>query len=79
MVRARLPISMQIGLVNPSARHSAFHWQFLAAFYHNRLIDQVIVGASVFVNAVPIFVTGPILLYFLWLVWIWMDVPFGWK
>ncbi len=80
MVRARLPISMQIGLVATLfSVLLGIPLGILAAFYHNRLIDQVIVGASVFVNAVPIFVTGPILLLFLVVGLDWMDVPFGWK
>jgi peptide/nickel transport system permease protein len=80
MVYVRLPISMQIGLVATILSVLlGIPLGILAAFYHNRWLDQLIVGASVFVNAIPIFVTAPILLLFLVVVLDVMDVPFGWK
>jgi ABC-type dipeptide/oligopeptide/nickel transport system permease component len=80
MVRNRLPISMQIGLVATLfSVMIGLPLGVLAAFHHNRWIDQSIVGSSVFVNAIPIFVTGPLLLLFFVLVLDVMDVPFGWK
>jgi ABC-type dipeptide/oligopeptide/nickel transport system permease component len=80
MVRNRLPISMQIGLVaTVISLMIGLPLGVLASFYHNRWLDQLIVGSSVFVNAVPIFVTGPLLLLFLVLGLQVMDVPFGWK
>jgi ABC-type dipeptide/oligopeptide/nickel transport system permease component len=80
MVRNRLPISMQIGLVATLLSVMiGLPLGVLAAFHHNRWIDQSIVGSSVFVNAIPIFVTGPLLLLFFVLVLDVMDVPFGWK
>lgn len=80
MVRVRLPISMQIGLVATILSILiGIPLGILAAFRHNRWLDQLIVGASVFVNAIPIFVTAPILLLFLVVVLDVMDVPFGWK
>jgi ABC-type dipeptide/oligopeptide/nickel transport system permease component len=80
MVRNRLPISMQIGLVATlCSLLMGLPLGVAAAFNHNRFFDQLIVGSSVFVNAVPIFVTGPLLLLFLVLVLDVMDVPFGWK
>jgi ABC-type dipeptide/oligopeptide/nickel transport system permease component len=80
MVRNRLPISMQIGLVaTVISLLIGLPLGVLASFHHNRWLDQLIVGSSVFVNAVPIFVTGPLLLLFLVLGLQIMDVPFGWK
>jgi peptide/nickel transport system permease protein len=80
MVRNRLPISMQIGLVATLiSLLLGLPLGILAAFNHNRWGDQLIVGSSVFVNAVPIFVTGPLLLLFLVLGLQIMNVPFGWK
>lgn len=80
MVRVRLPISMQIGLVATILSVLiGIPLGIFAAFHHNRGLDQLIVGASVFLNAVPIYVTGPILLLVLVLGLDVMDVPFGWK
>jgi ABC-type dipeptide/oligopeptide/nickel transport system permease component len=80
MVRNRLPISMQIGLVATLfSLLIGLPLGVAAAFNHNRWLDQLIVGSSVFVNAVPIFVTGPLLLLFLVLGLQVMNVPFGWK
>lgn len=80
MIRNRLPISMQIGLVATlMSVLIGIPLGVLASFYHNRFIDQFIVGSSVFVNAIPIFVTGPILLLFFVVGLDVMDVPFGWK
>ncbi|HXF61120.1 MAG TPA: ABC transporter permease [Caldilineaceae bacterium] len=80
MVRNRLPISMQIGLLaTVISVFIGLPLGLVAAFHHNRWLDQLIVGSSVFVNAVPIFVTGPLLLLFFVVVLDVMDVPFGWK
>jgi ABC-type dipeptide/oligopeptide/nickel transport system permease component len=80
MVRNRLPISMQIGLVATLfSLLIGLPLGVAAAFHHNRWLDQLIVGSSVFVNAVPIFVTGPLLLLFLVLGLQIMNVPFGWE
>ncbi len=80
MVKVRLPISVQIGLV--AALASALlgiPLGVLAAVRHNRWIDTAIVGTAVFINAVPIFVTGPLLLILFVLVLRITNVPFGWK
>lgn len=80
MVRAKLPISMQIGLV--SVMLSVFAGVplgILSALNHNNFIDKSIVGLSVFVNAIPIYVTGPAMLLLLVVGLDWIDVPFGWK
>lgn len=80
MVRNRLPISMQIGLVaTVFSLLIGLPLGVIASFHHNRWLDQLIVGSSVFINAVPIFVTGPLLLLFLVLGLEIMNVPFGWK
>ena len=80
MVRARLPISMQIGLVATVLSIGlGIPLGIVAASHHNRWLDQTIVGAGVFINAIPIFVTAPILLLFLVVGLEIMDVPFGWK
>lgn len=51
----------------------------LAARFHNTVIDYVIVGGSLFLNAVPIYVLVPVALivFVLWLDV--MTVPRGWK
>ncbi len=80
MVRARLPISMQIGLAATVLSLAVgLPLGVIAAFRHNGFLDQFIVGSSVFVNAIPIFVTAPLLMLLLVVVLGVMDVPFGWK
>ncbi len=80
MIRVRLPISMQIGLVATVVSIVlGIPAGIVAATYHNRWLDQTIVGSSVFINAIPIFVTAPILLLFLVVGLEIMNVPFGWK
>jgi ABC-type dipeptide/oligopeptide/nickel transport system permease component len=80
MVRVRLPISVQIGLMATGlAALIGIPLGVLAALKHNRWTDTTIVGSAVFINAVPVFVTGPLLLVFFVLVLDIMDVPFGWK
>ena len=80
MVAVRLPISMQLGV-------AACIFMILlgvplgiaAAQKHNTVLDQFVVGFVVFVNATPIFVIAPLLLWFLVAVVKVMDVPYGWK
>lgn len=80
MIQVRLPISMQIGLVATIiAALIGIPLGVLAALKHNQWLDTLIVGMTVFLNAVPLFVTGPLLLVLLVLVLQVMDVPFGWK
>lgn len=80
MVMARIPISFQIGLVATLLSILiGIPLGIVASLYHNRWVDQFIVSSSVFVNAVPIFVTGPILMLFLVVGLEVMNVPFGWK
>ncbi|MCE7988930.1 MAG: ABC transporter permease [Caldilinea sp. CFX5] len=51
----------------------------LAARFHNTLIDYLIVGGSLFLNAVPVYVLVPVslIVFVLWLDL--MTVPRGWK
>ncbi len=80
MIQVRLPISMQIGLVATIiAALVGIPLGVIAALKHNQWIDTLVVGMTVFLNAVPLFVTGPLLLVLLVLVLQVMDVPFGWK
>ncbi|HRW06865.1 MAG TPA: ABC transporter permease [Caldilineaceae bacterium] len=80
MIKARLPISMQIGLVATLLSVLiGIPAGIFAALNHNRWVDQAIVGSGVFINAIPIFVTAPILLLFLVVGLGIMNVPFGWK
>jgi len=80
MIQVRLPISMQIGLVATIiAALIGIPLGVIAALKHNQWIDTLVVGLTVFLNAVPLFVTGPLLLVLLVLVLQVMDVPFGWK
>jgi peptide/nickel transport system permease protein len=80
MVRNRLPISMQIGLVATLVSLAlGLPLGALASMHHNRWTDQLIVGSSVMVNAIPIFVTAPLLLLFFVVGINVMNVPFGWK
>lgn len=79
MVKARMPISMQMGLAaTVLIALVGIPLGILASLYHNRWLDRVIVGSVTFVNAIPIFVTGPMLIYFFVLVLGVMDVPYGW-
>ena len=80
MVAVRLPISMQLGFAaTVMMMVLGIPLGVLAALRHNSWLDQAIVGLIVFFNAVPIFVTGPLLLWLLVVSLGVMKVPFGWK
>jgi len=80
IVKAKLPISMQLGLAaTVLITVVGIPLGVLAALHHNRGLDSTIVGSVAFVNAVPQFVTGPMLMLVLVLVLHVMDVPYGWK
>ncbi len=80
MVKVRLPISMQLGLAATVLMIAlGVPLGVLSALKHNSWVDQFVVGLIVFVNAVPIFVAAPLLLWFLVVVLGIMQVPFGWK
>lgn len=80
MVAVRLPISMQIGFAaGLLGALMGIPLGVIAALNHNRFWDQFIVGFSVFINAIPIYVTAPILLLFFVVVLGVMNVPYGWE
>jgi ABC-type dipeptide/oligopeptide/nickel transport system permease component len=80
MIKARLPISLQIGLAATLlVTVIGIPLGVLAALKHNSWLDSLVVGMLVLLNAVPIFVTGPLLLLLFVIVLKVMDVPFGWK
>ena len=80
MVAVRLPISIQLGLAATVAMMViGIPLGVISALKHNHFIDQSIVGSIVFLNAIPIFVTAPLLLWFLVVTLGVMSVPFGWK
>jgi len=80
IVRARLPISMQLGLAaTVIITIVGIPLGVLAALYHNRWPDSAIVGTITFLNAIPQFVTAPMLMLFLVLGLHVLDVPYGWK
>ena len=80
MIRARLPISLQLGLAATIvATVLGVPLGVLAALYHNRWPDTLIVGVLTFFRAVPVFVTGPLLMLLLVVGLDIMNVPFGWK
>ena len=80
MVSAKLPISMQLGLAATVViTVLGIPLGALAALNHNRWLDSAIIGTITFVNAIPQFVTAPMLMLFLVLGLGVMDVPYGWK
>jgi peptide/nickel transport system permease protein len=80
MVKVKLPISMQLGLA-ATVLITVFGVPLgaLAALNHNRWADSAIVGTISFVNAIPQFVTAPILMLVLVMGLHLMDVPYGWN
>jgi peptide/nickel transport system permease protein len=80
MVRVRLPISMQLGLTATLIiTILGIPLGVLAALNHNGWLDSAIVGSITFANAIPQFVTAPLLMLLFVLVLKIMDVPYGWK
>jgi len=80
MILARLPISFQLGVAATIvATLFGVPLGVIAALKHNRWQDTLIVGVLTLFRAVPIFVTGPLLLLFLVIGLNIMNVPFGWK
>lgn len=80
MVRETLPISAQLGLA--ATLISVLIGLPLGVFValkHNRRSDLLIVGAVSLFNAVPIFVTGPLLVLLLVVGLGVLDVPWGWE
>ncbi|UCH24708.1 MAG: ABC transporter permease [Trueperaceae bacterium] len=80
IVKFRLPISMQLGFAATIlASLVGIPLGVLAALKHNRWLDRLVVSSVTFVTAIPVFVTAPMLLFFLVLVVDVMDVPYGWN
>lgn len=80
MILARLPISLQLGFAaTVVATLVGVPLGVIAALHHNRWSDTLIVGVLSLLRAVPIFVTGPLLLLALVMGLDIMNVPFGWK
>lgn len=80
MILTRLPISFQLGLAaTVLAAIVGIPLGVVAALNHNRWLDSLISGSLALLRAVPIFVTGPVLLLLLVVGLDVIDVPFGWK
>lgn len=80
LIRVALPITVQLGLA------AAFFLivvgvplGVLAAMRHNTLGDYFIVGLSLFLRTIPVFVLGPILMIIFVLNLKLLDVPVGWN
>ncbi|MFM9106400.1 MAG: ABC transporter permease [Chloroflexota bacterium] len=79
MVRATLPISIQMGLAATGlATLIGIPLGILAARRHNSPLDYAIVAGVTAFNAVPVFVIGPLLILFFVSVLGIMKVPWGW-
>ena len=80
MILVRLPISLQLGFAaTVVATLLGVPLGVVAALNHNRWPDTLIVGVLTLFRAVPVFVTGPLLLLLLVIGLDIMNVPFGWK
>ena len=80
MILVRLPISLQLGFAaTVVATLFGVPLGVLAALHHNRWPDTLIVGVLSLLRAVPIFVTGPLLLLVLVIGVDLINVPFGWE
>jgi peptide/nickel transport system permease protein len=80
MIRVKLAISMQLGLVATLiVAVVGIPLGVVAALRHNKLIDNVIVGTAASAHAIPQFVSAPLLMLFVVLGLHLMDVPYGWK
>lgn len=80
MIKVGLPITLQLGLA------AGFFLivvgiplGVLAARRHNSTMDYAIVGGSLTLRTIPIFVLGPMLMVLLVLTLKILDVPLGWK
>ena len=80
MIKPRLWISIQLGFAaTVFMALVGIPLGIMAALYHNKWIDLTIVGTIVTINAIPIFVTGPLLVLVVVLVVPIMYVPYGWN
>ena len=79
MVRATLPISMQLGLAATAlATLFGIPLGALAASRHNTRTDYAIVAGVISFNSLPTFVTGPLLVLLFVIVLDVIKVPWGW-
>lgn len=79
-IQATLPVSAQLGLA--AALLTALigiPLGALAAIKQNSWLDYFIVGGTLVLRTVPVFVMGPLLLILFVLVLHWMNVPRGWN
>lgn len=80
IVEFRLPISMQLGFAaTVLGAFLGIGLGVLAALYHNRWLDRIIISTVLFINGIPIFVTLPMLMLLLVLQFKLIDVPYGWS
>jgi peptide/nickel transport system permease protein len=80
MVCAKLPVSLQLGLAaTVLITVVGIPLGVLAALNHNRWGDSTIIGSMAFLNAIPQFVSAPLLMLLLVLGFHVMDVPYGWN
>ncbi len=80
IVQFRLPISMQLGFAATVIGAAAgIALGIIAALYHNRWLDRLIVSGVLFINGIPTFVILPMLLLLLVLQLKIIDVPYGWN
>ena len=80
IVQFRLPISMQLGFAAMLiASVVGVGLGVVAALYHNRWLDRLIVSTVLFVTSISIFLIAPMFLLLLVLILKWIDVPHGWN
>ena len=80
LVQFRLPISMQLGFAATLiGAVVGIALGVVAALYHNRWLDRLIVSTVLFITSIPVFVIGPMLLLLLVLQLKLIDVPYGWS
>lgn len=80
MILHRLPISLQLGMAATLfVAVVGIPLGVIAALYHNRWLDTLISGLLALMRAVPVFVTGPVLLLVLVVGLDVINTPFGWK
>ncbi len=80
IVKFRLPISMQLGFAaTVIGAVVGISLGVIAALYHNRWLDRLIISTVLFINGIPIFVVGPMLLLLLVLQLKLINVPYGWS
>lgn len=79
MIAAAAPVSLQLGLATTLLiTVLGIPLGVIAALRHNAWVDHLIVGASQFLWAIPVYVAGPLLMVFLVIGLKIMDVPYGW-